>query len=228
VHKNGAVEIHYPSLSERVYEFLSNQIIEGKIRYGERLNTKQLSQKLNVSTMPVRDALKKLELESIVRIKPRSNCVVTVPTKKSILDAFEMRQLLEMRAVERILSSPERTDLTRLWEITRHMEDIVQEKRAEVRLPRYIQLDRLFHTELCALSKNEYLMKFYREVSLHLNMTFIYRIGTQPDVSGTSPDHSRLVGLLSESSRQALTLLGQHLENSRRNIIQGELYRSLD
>ncbi len=222
------MKIDYPSLSERVYDFLSNQIIEGKIKYGEKLNIKVISEKLTVSTMPVRDALKKLELENIVQIKPRSNCIVTVPTKKSILDAFEMRQLLEMRAVEKIFKTVEKADLSRLTEISSHMKAIAQGKRTDARLQRYIHLDRLFHTELCALSENDYLGRFYREVSLHLNMTFIYRIGTQPDISGTLKDHMRLLELLYENSRQVLSVLKKHLEQSRSNIIQGELFQSLE
>ena len=55
------MQIEYPSLSDVVYEHLSKQIIEGSIRYGEKLNIKAISEQLNVSTMPVRDALKKLE-----------------------------------------------------------------------------------------------------------------------------------------------------------------------
>jgi len=226
-HDNGAIEIHYPSLSERVYEFLSNQIIEGKIKYGQKLNIKDISEKLNVSTMPVRDAVKKLELENIVQIKPRSNCFVKVPTQKSILDAVEMRMLLETHAVQRILESEDEKDLSRLSELTRYMQEIAQGDRTGAAIQRYIQLDRLFHTELCALSANEYLQKFYREVSLHLNMTFIYRIGIQPNISGTLENHLTLVKLLSENSRQALSVLEMHLEQSRSNIIQGELFQSL-
>jgi DNA-binding GntR family transcriptional regulator len=220
--------IHYPSLSERVYEFLSNQIIEGKIRYGQKLNIKEISKTLNVSTMPVRDAVKKLELENIVQIKPRSNCIVTIPTKKSILDAFEMRELLEIRAVEKIIRAGSNPDLTRLTEISDHMKAIAQGRPTQARLQRYIHLDRLFHTELCALSQNDYLVRFYREVSLHLNMTFIYRIGTQPDISRTVRDHLSLLSLLCENSEQALSVLKNHLRQSRKNIVEGQLFQSLN
>jgi DNA-binding GntR family transcriptional regulator len=222
------MKIHYPSLSERVYEFLSNQIIEGKIKYGQRINIKAISDKLNVSTMPVRDALKKLELENVVQIKPRSNCFVKIPTKKSILDAVEMRMLLETRAVERILESEEQKDLSRLSEITRYMQKIAEGNLTSAKIQRYIQLDRLFHTELCSLSGNGYLQKFYREVSLHLNMTYIYRIGVQPDIKGTLRNHQDLVERLAENSTRALTVLESHLRRSRKNIIQGELFQSLE
>jgi len=222
------MEIEYPSLSDRVYEYLSNQIIEGNITYGERLNIKKLSEQLNMSAMPVRDALKKLEMENIVHIKPRSNCVVTVPTKKSILDAFAMRELLELHAVELIYQTITQRELSPIGAIVNDMDTITKGKRTRDQISQYIHLDLLFHTALCTLAGNEYLQKFYREVNLHLNMTFIYRIGTPPDIGESFEDHKRIVEKLTENSSESLELLEAHLERSKGHIVNGELFHSLE
>ena len=160
------MQIEYPSLSDRVYEYLSKQIIEGNIKYGEKLNIKVISEQLNVSTMPVRDALKKLEMENIVRIKPRSNCIVAFPTKKSILDAAEMRELLELHAAKLIYQTITASELRPINEIVGNMEKLTKGSPTKDQTNRYIYLDLLFHTELCNLAGNEYLIKFYREVNL--------------------------------------------------------------
>ena len=222
------VQIEYPSLSDRVYEYLSKEIIEGNIRYGEKLNIKVISETLNVSTMPVRDALKKLEMENIVRIKPRSNCIVTVPTKKSILDAVEMRELLELHAAGRIYREITPNELHPLCEIVEDMKTAVGGTPTHEKMNRYIYLDLLFHTELCNLAGNDYLKKFYREVNLHLNMTFIYRIGTSPDIQESFADHERIARKLAENSPESLDLLESHLERSRGHIVRGRLFRSLE
>lgn len=221
------MEIKYPSLSDRVYEVICNRIIEGEIRYGEKINIKALSEQLNVSTMPVRDALKKLEMERVVKIKPRSNCIVTVPTKKSILDAFAMRILLEIYALESTYAGVGAGDLTTLDKIVSDMEDLINNDTSEERIRRYIHLDLLYHSRLCALAGNEYLKKFFYEVNLHLNMTFIYRISAPPDLPMTFRDHKRILELLAVNSAEAVTLLRQHLERSRGNIMAGELFHSL-
>ncbi len=220
--------IVYPSLSDRVYEYLSNQIIDGNIKYGERLNIKEISEQLNVSTMPVRDALKKLEMENIVRIKPRSNCVVTVPTKKSILDAVEMREVLELHATNLIYRTIAENELHPIYEIVDEMKIMTEGTPSSDKINRYIYLDLLFHTELCNLAGNEYLKKFYREVNLHLNMTFIYRIGIPPDIHETFKDHKRIAETLSENSPESLDLLEAHLKRSRGHIVQGKLFQSLE
>jgi len=222
------MRIEYPSLSDVVYEHLSKQIIEGTIKYGEKLNIKAISERLNVSTMPVRDALKKLEMENIVQIKPRSNCFVTVPTKKSILDAVDMRELLELHAVKLALQKLSENDLRPIREIVEEMKTIVEGNPSGDKISRYIYLDLLFHTELCRLAGNDYLEKFYREVNLHLNMTFIYRIGVPPDIRESFVDHTRIGNKLAEKSQESLELLKDHLERSRGHIIRGELFRSLE
>ncbi len=222
------MEIDYPSLSDRVYRVLCDQIIEGKIRYGEKISIKDLAEKLKVSTMPVRDALKKLEMERVVRIKPRSNCIVTVPTKKSILDAFTMRILLEIHALEMIYESVAPEELALLGKIIADMENLINNDTSDERIRRYIHLDFLFHARLCALAGNEYLEKFFHEVNLHLNMTFVYRIAAPPDIRKTFKDHKRILALLADNSAVVLELLQQHLERSMQNMMAGELFRSLE
>ncbi len=225
---DGSPEIVYPRLSERVYDYLCNQVIEGAIRYGERVSIKALSERLKVSTMPVRDALKMLETEGVVQIIPRSSCVFKVPTRKSTLDAFAMREMLELQSMEAIYASIGREELARLGGIVQTMGQALEESPGPEDIRRYIDLDRAFHTELCALSRNEYLVKFYREVSLHLNMTFTYRIGVEPDIAGTYADHRRIVELLRKHSPEVLDLLKGHLERSREEIVNGRLFQSLE
>ncbi|UCF96666.1 MAG: GntR family transcriptional regulator [Spirochaetaceae bacterium] len=222
------MEIEYPSLSDRVYEYLCNQIIDGNIKYGERLNIKGISEQLKVSTMPVRDALKKLEMENVVRIKPRSNCFVTIPTKKSILDAVVMREVLELHAAKLIYRTIADAELQPMQNIVADMKKIIEKEPTRNIMNRYIYLDLLFHTELCNLAGNDYLKKFYREVNLHLNMTFIYRIGTPPNIRESFRDHKRFVEKLSGNSPESLDLLAEHLERSKGHIVQGRLFQSLE
>ena len=65
-----------PSLVDRVYTHLLNRIIMGAIRYGEAISIKAVAAELSVSSMPVREAVKRLEFEGVVTIKPRSACRV--------------------------------------------------------------------------------------------------------------------------------------------------------
>jgi DNA-binding GntR family transcriptional regulator len=216
------------SLSEQVYQVLCTRIIEGGISYGENLNIKQIASKLSVSPMPVREAIKRLEHEGIVRIKPRSTCLVKEPTKISILNAIELREVLESYCVEKSYASATAQSLQRIAAIVDRMKPVVAAaKPTEQSLRKYITLDRQFHTEICRLAGNEFINKSYREVNLHLNMQFIYDIAVPPDIERTYEDHMKLFEALSRRSERAVSLMKEHLRQSRKNVLEGRLFNSL-
>jgi DNA-binding GntR family transcriptional regulator len=84
------------SLSQQVYDHLVDQIIHGQIKYGDTLNIKAMARQFGVSAMPIRDAIKRLETENIVAVRPRSNCYIRKPTAQTTLQAVESREMLEL------------------------------------------------------------------------------------------------------------------------------------
>ncbi len=74
------------SLREHVHERLRRAIVAGKFREGERLNERQLADMLGVSTTPVKDAIRMLESEGLVRTEAR----------RGVFVEFSARQALEM------------------------------------------------------------------------------------------------------------------------------------
>ncbi|WP_245973972.1 GntR family transcriptional regulator [Bosea caraganae] len=74
------------SLREHVHERLRRAIVAGSFRNGERLNERQLAEMLGVSTTPVKDAIRKLESEGLVRTEAR----------RGVFVEFSARQALEM------------------------------------------------------------------------------------------------------------------------------------
>lgn len=221
-------ELQTKSLSEQVYEHLTNRIIDGSLEYGQTLNIKEIAAGLNVSAMPVREAIKRLEFEGVVAIHPRSRCVLRMPTRESILAAVDMRQTIESYCIEAILHAQTLPSLRGLEQLLEQMESVVGSKTGErERLRRYIDLDRRFHSELCRLSGNQYAVKFHRELYLHLNMTYIYGLGSPPNLGETFNQHRRIVEHLSRRDAAAPRLLEQHLAASRRNIISGPVLETL-
>jgi len=212
------------SLAERAYRHLCNHIIEGSIDYGESLNIRQIAAHLDMSSMPVREALKRLEMEGVVTIKPRSVCRVRIPTRTSILNALEMRELLEIHCVETLYPAIEAARLRGLQRLIVTMRDIAANRSRSPWLRRYIAVDREFHTQLCAIAHNDYIDKSYRETSLHLNMRHIYNLSIPPDIPRTAREHAELVAALARNSRQAVTIIKRHLARSRRNVLEGSLF----
>jgi DNA-binding GntR family transcriptional regulator len=212
------------SLAEQAYRHLCNRIIEGSIDYGESLNIRQIAERLNISSMPVREAMKRLEMEGVVTITPRSVCRVRIPTRQSILNALEMRELLEIHCVETIYPTIGSAQLRSLRRLVGTMKGIAEDRTRSPQVKRYIAVDREFHTQLCAIAQNAYIDKSYRETSLHLNMRHIYNLSIPPDIPRTYREHAELVQALSRNSRQAVTIIKRHLVRSRQDVLEGSLF----
>lgn len=86
---------NYKPLREVVFESVRGAIISGVLKPGERLMEVQLAEKLGVSRTPIREAIRKLELEGLVIMMPRKGAYVADLSIKDITDVLEIRATLE-------------------------------------------------------------------------------------------------------------------------------------
>lgn len=90
----------YLPLRDVVFNTLREAILRGELKPGERLMEIQLANKLGVSRTPIREAIRKLELEGLVLMIPRKGAEVAQITEKSLRDVLEVRRALEDLAVQ--------------------------------------------------------------------------------------------------------------------------------
>lgn len=90
----------YLPLRDVVFQTLRHAILRGELKPGERLMEIQLANKLGVSRTPIREAIRKLELEGLVLMIPRKGAEVAEITEKSLRDVLEVRGSLEELAVD--------------------------------------------------------------------------------------------------------------------------------
>ena len=90
----------YLPLRDVVFNTLRQAILKGELRPGERLMEIQLAQRLGVSRTPVREAIRKLELEGLVLMVPRKGAEVAEITVKDLEDVLEVRAALEELAAK--------------------------------------------------------------------------------------------------------------------------------
>jgi DNA-binding GntR family transcriptional regulator len=89
------------SLVDIAYEALSEAITSGALLPGTRLREAALARHFTISTTPVREALRRLDREGLVRLSPNRGAIVAEFDLREILDLFEIREVLECRAVRR-------------------------------------------------------------------------------------------------------------------------------
>ena len=100
----------YLPLRDVVFNTLRNAILTGELSPGERLMEIKLADKLGVSRTPIREAIRKLELEGLVVNTPRKGAEVANISSEDLRDVLEVRRSLEVLAIS--LACDKMTDET--------------------------------------------------------------------------------------------------------------------
>ena len=104
----------YLPLRDVVFNTLRQAILKGELEPGERLMEIQLAERLGVSRTPIREAIRKLELEGLVLMIPRKGAEVAKISEKSLREVLEVRRSLEELATELACQRMEKEDLEKL------------------------------------------------------------------------------------------------------------------
>jgi len=203
------------SLTDKVYDYLLEQIIAGGIKYGEVIGIRAIAEKLAISTMPVREAVKRLAFEQIVEIKPRSNCQVKVPSRRMIAEVYEAREMLEMHALTRYIGELKPGKLDELWAIVEEMRALERERDEAAREKKAVDLDQRFHAAVCRLADNEFIDQFYRQLALHVNMTLIHQKTYEKLKKQHYESHAEILRCLQKDPPAALAMLRKHFRDTK-------------
>ena len=145
----------YLPLRDVVFNTLRKAILSGSLKPGERLMEKQLAEKMGVSRTPVREAIRKLELEGFVVMVPRKGAQVAEITEKDIQDVLEVRGALEALAVKIACEKMKKEDLDRLKVIMKEFNEASEKKDVD----KVIEKDVEFHDVIYQATNNEKLIQ---------------------------------------------------------------------
>jgi len=145
---------------EIVFETLREAIIQGRLEPSERLMEIQLAEEMGVSRTPVREAIRKLELEGFVVMVPRKGAYVAGISVKDIVDVFEVRAALEGLAAG---LAAERATTEELEEMERAVLQIY-EVSSGTNLNTLVERDTNFHELIYKASRNQRLV----QIVIHL------------------------------------------------------------
>ena len=140
-----------PTLRAHVVQMLSAGILSGKYRPGDRLNESQIARELNISRIPVREALSQLQEQGLVQNRERRGMFVTNISSEEVLQISSLRLILETEALRlaRANVTPEiLAELEGLVEQMENWDGTLLDARA---------LDLQFHRALWRASGNPYL-----------------------------------------------------------------------
>ncbi|HHW98360.1 MAG TPA: GntR family transcriptional regulator [Firmicutes bacterium] len=202
---------NYKPLREIVFEHLREAIIKGKLRPGERLMEMQLADEMGVSRTPVREAIRKLELEGLVIMIPRRGAYVADLSIKDVAETFEIRSALEALAAslaaERI--TPEEAE---------EMERILVRIGAAIEeddMQQLVALDEEYHNLLYKASRNDRLMQILNNLREQIQRFRVTTLAVPGRVRGVLQEHRNIAEAISERNAElAHQLALEHIENA--------------
>jgi DNA-binding GntR family transcriptional regulator len=115
-----------------VYRTIRGAILRCELRPGERLVIEELAQRLDVSTIPVREALQLLQSEGLVESVPHVGTSVTPLSRSSILDVFSIMEGLQSVAARVAAERGTKADFASLATLMKEMDAVVESGRLEV------------------------------------------------------------------------------------------------
>ncbi len=210
----------YKPLRELVFESLREAIISGHLRPGERLMEMQLAEEMGVSRTPVREAIRKLELEGLVVMIPRKGAYVSGLSLKDIVDVFEIRGALEGLAAE---LAAERINEEELEELERYLVKIAEDiDKGD--LQKVVATDTDFHSLLYKASRNHRLSQIINNLREQIQRFRTTSLSYPGRMKEALEEHRKIVEAISERNGElACKLAQEHIanaENSMMSMIQ--------
>lgn len=135
------------TIQESVTKELRKEILTGKYEYGEHITQEDLAKRFGVSRMPIREALRRLEFEGLLKYEPRKGVVVHPITISDVEEIYTLRSMNESLAAEKSLPFLDGNDLAQLEKILLEMEKIDLNDET---IDQYSQLNEHFHKTIVA------------------------------------------------------------------------------
>ena len=210
-------ENEYLPLRDVVFNTLRQSILTGELKPGERLMEIHLADKLGVSRTPIREAIRKLELEGLVTMIPRRGAEVAQITEKSLRDVLEVRRALDALAVELACERITPSQLEQLREACDAFER--ETKRGDAN--RVARADVALHDIILVASGNARLMQMVSNLSQQM---YRYRLEYVKD-GGSYERLSREHRTIYEAIRDKDPATGArtikaHIDNQEKTVIQ--------
>lgn len=207
----------YLPLRDVVFNTLRQEILTGKLKPGERLMEIQLANKLGVSRTPIREAIRKLELEGLVIMIPRRGAEVAQITLKDLKDVMEVRCALDVLAIELACERMGQEELESLYRACENFREAVKTKDTR----KMAEADVIFHDMIVVSTSNKRLIQLVSNLSEQM---YRYRFEYLKDVTShgmLQQEHLEMYqSILDKDKTAAANVVRKHIRNQEEAVIK--------
>ncbi|MDF9891059.1 UNVERIFIED_ORG: DNA-binding GntR family transcriptional regulator [Pseudomonas vranovensis] len=195
-----------------IEERLRSAILDGRLEPGLALRQQELATLFGVSRMPVREALRQLEAQSLLQVVAHKGAVVAPLIGEDAVDTYALRVILESEALRQSIPLLDADDIALARSYIAQLEN--ETRHAEIG-----RLNRLFHMSLYSKASNQKLLRLI-ENELNEEERFLrFHLSSMGLGKLTQDDHIGLVDAANDKSvEEAVRILERHLNNGAKTI----------
>lgn len=206
----------YLPLRDVVFNTLRQAILRGELKPGERLMEIQLANKLGVSRTPIREAIRKLELEGLVLMIPRKGAEVAEITEKSLRDVLEVRRALEELSVQLACEKITKEEIRELERVAKEFQQVVKSSD----ITEIAEVDVRFHDIIYTATDNQKLIQLLnnlREQMYRYRVEYLKRDGVFPQLIA---EHEAIIRHIENNEKgKATEVMCRHIDNQVEAVI---------
>ena len=180
------------------------------------MKRKQRQEKLGVSRTPIREALRKLELEGLVNMVPRKGAEVADITEKSLRDVLEVRKALEELSVQLACEKITEEEIEELKRVAERFKDTLDDQD----VTKIAEADVAFHDVIYTATDNQkliLLLNNLREQMYRYRVEYLKKEEAYPQLIA---EHEELIDNISKRNKEEATrIMCEHIDNQVATVI---------
>jgi DNA-binding GntR family transcriptional regulator len=205
------------TVKDSLVETLRDEIIRGDLVPGQYLRLEEIAARFDVSTMPVREALRDLEAEGMVTIFPHRGAIVTQLSADELQDIYDIRTTLEEMATRLAVPFVTKAILTELTSLIEQIENHLGD------VATLVKLNHQFHLTLYAASGRRHLCELIRMLR-YRSQHYLHVYTAEVDVGHlpqTPGEHRAILEACKRGdAEQAAALTREHVAEAGRVIVE--------
>ena len=206
----------YIPLRDIVFKTLREAIVTGELKPGERLMEIKLANEMGVSRTPVREAIRKLEQEGLVRLTARKGAEVAPINAKDLKEVLEIRKALEGLACQMACQHATEEQIQDLSRINQDIEKAIDDGDIE----RIARLDALFHDRIGVYSSNTQLIMILSRLKEHIYRYRLEFIADTRNKRQIIEEHEKIIQDITNKNEKAVRRdIEHHIEGQERYIL---------
>ena len=206
------------TLAEKAYIFLRNEIINNRLASGDPIEGATIINQLGISRTPIREALKQLETENLVKIYPKRGTFITTVSMKKIHELFQLRELIEPEVAYLVapyiskdrLSQFQRKLLSIKKKVDKGDDDIIKEA---------VMLGQSLHDFIISTFGNRVLIQIMDNLKNDIQRGCSFASKKAENVSKFLEQHLEIISALKErNGDKAKSSVATHIKQARKSL----------